>query len=332
MMRSSAVVLLLACSSAVQAQEKISLEPREKWTNLGADAQIDLHFTVKAPKDFKGRIAWNFRDAGSNALLGANEIEAAADVKISLKTPALNPGVVRQARLTVTILAGDKPAATYEKIVWIFAADPFADRAKWLATLKITLFETDAKGPTAEALKKLKVPFEESRNVAALDDLKDGVLLVGEGVSLKEEAGLAEAMVRAASRGVPVLCLAPRDGALPLPGADNDLPAPGSLTLARAGIIAKLDKRLDAAAWAPDNQVVIRSLAIKSEEGKTIGDIQDGAKGWPWLQIDYPGTQGRLVLCGFPIIGRMDAGPTPRYLLARLFEHVTERSAHEPRK
>jgi hypothetical protein len=98
------------------------------------------------------------------------------------------------------------------------------------------------------------------------------------------------------------------------------------LTLHRQEIIARLDRRLDALAWPPQNQVVARSLALRSEEGRVVAEVQDGAKGWSWLQLDYPEKNGRLVLCGFPIMERWDTGPTPRFLFARLLEHVTELS------
>jgi hypothetical protein len=228
-----------------------------------------------------------------------------------------------------------EPEATDERTLWIFADDPFFNRAKWFEGLKITLFDSDAKSKTSEALKALKslkglkTPFEEVRNAAALADLKEGVLVIGEGVSFKDEAGLAEAMVQAACRGVSVLCLAPKDGSFPLPGADNGLPGPGSLTFLRQDIISKLDKRFDAAAWAPDNQVVARSLAVKTEDGKVVAEVADGGKGWPWLQLDFPDKKGRLVVVGFPVIQHWENGPTPRYLLARLLEHVTELSAGE---
>jgi len=322
--------------------EKVTLEPLEKWTNLAADSKMKFNFTVKAPRALKGRVTWTFADAGTKRVFprGRGETAVAVEVgksamfKVPLDIPPVNAGVVLQAQLIVTIQEdGKKEAeAPYEKTLWIFPADPFAGRIKWVEGLKITLYDPDAKSKTAAALKNLKIPFEEVRNPAALAELKEGLLLIGEGVSFKDEGGLADAMIQAAGRGVPVLCLAPKDGTLPLPGADNTLPVPGSLTLHYQDIITKLDKRLDAAAWAPMNQNVVRSLAIKSDDGKVIGEIHDGTKGWPWLQVDYPAKKGRLVLCGFPIIEQWEAGPTPRYLLARLFEHVTELSANDPAK
>jgi hypothetical protein len=336
------LALTLSASQAFAQDARITIEAREKWTNVTADSTIDLHFKLKLPRGFKGRVAWAFADAGTKRVFPRGRGEAAvladgdrlAAIKIPLEVSQVNEGVVLQARFSVTVIAEGKsePAAVYEKNMWIFPADPFFNRTQWVAGLKITLYVSDAKSKTADALRSLKVPFAEVANPIALADLKEGLLLVGEGVSFKDDAGLAEALILAASRGMSVLCLAPKDGVFPLPGADNGLPAPGRLSLERQDIISKLDKRLDAVAWAPGVAVVFRSLAVRAEDGKVICEIQDGTKGWPWLQVDYPDKKGRLILCGFPIIQAWTAGPTPRYLLARLFEQVTELSVKDPSK
>lgn len=347
LLSSCAFAFTLLPSSASGQGDKITLEAREKWTNFAAESKVKLHFTVKVPRAFKGQAIWTFSDPGTKRTFpggaGANEITAGPEkpvtVEIPLAMPSVKPGVVWKGQLLVAVhAAGQKEAeASYEKTIWIFPGDPFVERAKWFEGLKITLYDSDPKSKTAEALmnlpalKDLKSPFEQTSNVAGIADFKEGLLLVGEGVSFKDEAGLAEALAQAAGRGVTVLCLAPKDGAFPLPGADNGLPSPSSLTLRRQDIILKLDKHLDGAAWAPDNQVVARSLAVRTDDGKVIAEVQDGAKGWPWLQLDYPDKKSRLVLVGFPIIQRWQDGPTPRYLLARLLEHATELSASDPK-
>ena len=341
------LLLALSYSGSLAQEDKVRLEPHEKWTNLMADSKMDFNFTLKAPAAFKGKVMWTFADAGTKRVFPRGRGEAPiaaepkkpAEIKISLDVPHVNDGVILQVQWIVTIYADGKrePEVSDERTLWIFADDPFFNRAKWFRDLKLTLFDSDPKSKTGEsliALKSLKgpkTPFEEVRNLAALADLKEGVLVIGEGVSFKDEAGLAEAMVQAASRGVPVLCLAPKDGGFPLPGADNGLPVPASLKLLRHDIISKLDKRFDAAAWAPNNEVVARSLAVKTEDGKVIAEVVDGAKDWPWLQLDYAEKKSRLVVVGFPIIQRWEHSPTPRYLLARLLKHVTELSAGESR-
>jgi hypothetical protein len=325
---------LVTLSLARAQDEKITIEPREKWTNFFAGSKADFHFMLKGADALKGRVEWTLADAGTKRVFPRGRGEApiaAGPLKISLNIPTVNAGVVLQAQLVVSVVAAgqEKPAATYEKTLWIFPANPFTDRLKWLEELKINLFDPDPKSKTAEALKGLKVPFEEVRNAAALGELKEGLVLVGEGVSFNDEVGLAEALVQAASRGRPVLCLAPAAGSFPLPEKNNGLPSPASLNLQRQDIIRKLDKRLDADAWAPDNQVAASSLELQAEDGKVVGVLAEGAKGWPWLQLDYPDKNCRLVLCGFALVRRWEAGPAPRYLLARLLEHVTDLTVSE---
>jgi hypothetical protein len=318
--------------SLAAAQERgDALELREKWSNLFADAKVVFHVAAKVPGG-KGTVTWTFADAATKRVFpqgrGEKPVESGA-VKMPLLTPHVKPGVVLKAELTVSVhVAGkNKPVAVKENTLWIFPADPFFNRMKWLEGLKITVFDPDRKNQTVQALKRLKVPFDQAGSAAALAEVREGLVLVGEGVSFREESGLAEILFQAAARGVPVLCLAPAAGSFPVPGTDNDFPSPASLAIKRQDVIRTLDKRLDAVAWAPDNEITASSLALKAEEGKVIGDVVTGSKGWPWLQLDYPDKRSRLIVCGFAIIRKWDAGPTPRFLLARLLEHVTALNA-----
>jgi hypothetical protein len=211
-------------------------------------------------------------------------------------------------------------AADYEQTLWIFSPQPFADRAAWLKGLKITLF--DPRETTAAVLRRNAIPFETAETSAALGDLKAGLILVGEGVSFEEEDALAAILVKAASWGLPVLCLAPARGTFPLPGADNPgLPTPQGMSLCRADLITRLDERLDAQAWSPASKNVISALSLKAMEGSVKAEVTDGSQGWPWLELRYA-NRGRLVICGFGIIRDWDAGPAPRYFFARVLEKL----------
>ena len=323
-------LLLAVTFPAGRLEAQVTLQA-PSWTNLTAGSDIKVPFTVKGGGAFQGRAVWTFTDAGTNRVFSRGRGEApiaAATFTIELAVPPINPDVILKTHLSVSVVANGKHVAGYEKTMWIFPADPFANRSKWLKDLKITLYDSDPRSKTAAALKGLKVPFAETNNLAGLAELKEGVVLVGEGISFKDEPGLAEVLIQAASRGVSVLCLAPLAGPFPLPGTDNGLPAPGSLVLKRQDVITRLDKRLDASAWAPDGQVLASAFQIKAEEGQVIAEVQPAppvasGKGWSWLQLDYPERKGRFVMCGFGLIRHWDASPTPRYLLARLLEHVT---------
>src|SRR5262249_43237495 len=121
-----------------------------------------------------------------------------------------------------------------------------------------------------------------------------------------------------------VLCLAPTDGVLPLPGSDNALPAPGHMSFHRRDIITSLDKRLDANAWGPAATAFSRSMKIKADEGKVVAEFAADAEGWPWIQIDFPDKKGRLIVCCFALVEHWNSGPTPRFLFARALERLTE--------
>src|SRR5262249_55947746 len=143
---------------------------------------------------------------------------------IKLLAPEVRPGVALKVRLRVALsVEGEKkPTASHERPLWVFPDDPFVNRREWLKWLKIALF--DPEKTTAPALRKLEVPFEEINSVAALAAVKEGQVLVGEGVSFKDYPDLPEALIRSAASGLPVLCLAPIGGSLPIPGAAPGLP------------------------------------------------------------------------------------------------------------
>jgi hypothetical protein len=162
--------------------------------------------------------------------------------------------------------------------------------------------------------------------------LTDGLLVIGEGTSWKDQRALGDTMVKTAARGIPVLCLAPADGMIPLPGAEGiGLPAPGRLAFRGLDVITELDKRLAAAAWPPDGQIVASRLAIKADRDDVVAEATKDERGWSWIEARYPPGKGVLLICGFGIIRDWDAGPAPRYLLSKLFDTLTgEKQASPP--
>jgi hypothetical protein len=310
----------LAATATCTAQEPKLIPPaNQAWTNLLADSRAEIDFTVQAPAAFQGRIVWTFSDAATRRVLpnGRGDLAAkpGAKAKFTLDVPAVNPGVVLKAHLAVSLVdANGSVKATHEKVLWIFPADPFHGQSKALEELKLVVY--DPAGKTAAALQALKMPFEEEKNLAALADRKGGVVVIGEGVSWKDEAGLADTLVQLARQGATVICLAPSAGTLPIPGADKD--GGDSISLLRHDAIAKLDPRLDGLAWSNSTRIVASTIALRAIDGSVAGEVVEGPGGFPWLQVDYPQTKGRLTVCGFALVAHWQATPTPRYLFARM--------------
>lgn len=322
----------LAATGLAAQEEKLTLKPVEQWTTLFSGKDVEFRFQVKAPAGFAGRAGWTFAAENGRVLpRGRGEVplkaaaNQAAQFKVPLTTPNLKEGVVLPTRLNVFLVADGKsaPEAALDIDLFIFPSDPFVERTQWLQDLKISLWDPDSKTRTATAFKDLKIPFDEVVNVNVLAAAKEGMLIVGEGASFKEEPALGEALLQAAGRGLSVLCLAPADGSLLWPAAQGNGPPPTALSLRRQDIIRQFDKRLDALAWSADGKLIAATFDLKAVEGKVVAEFAGPRGDWPWLELEYPDKKGRLIVCGFALIQQWHTSPTPRYLLARLFEHLT---------
>jgi len=326
----TAVLALLSLRVAARAEDKPpTVEPRERWSNVFGGKKVELHYTVKVAKAWKGSASWSLA-AENDRTLTSGEVDVTAkankteEFSIKVEAPEVKPGVVLKTKLRVQLLETGvaKPQAIHDRTLWVFADDPFADRKDWLKGLKIALF--DPEKTTAESLKKMEVPCDEINGVPALKEVKEGLLLVGAGVSFKDYPDLAEALNKAAANGLSVLCLAPVGGTLQPPGTAPKEARPQAVAWRRANHITALDARLDALEWQ-EGKVVASTLTLKAENDMVVAEAHTGDDGWPWLDAEFPTKKGRLIVCGFGLMGKAwDAGPTPRYLFARLLEVLTE--------
>ena len=330
------VVTLLAALPVAAQDEKppATITPTKTHGNVFSGEETNFEFKVESTKAIKGRAVWRVANGTATVKTGEVAVNVApgapANVPFKFAVAEFEKPVILQAKLTVAVYeAGQaKPAGTYEQDIWVFPKDPFADKSEWLKKLKINLY--DPKGDTAKVLEAAKVLFEEARSVDAIAGLKEGVVIVGEGVSFKEEKGLAAELQKRAAAGLVVLILAPKDGEVIVPGVAG----PGGLDdlTFRREIVRKLDKRLDPDGWLPDGKVVASSIAIKNTDDGIVGEVTAGPGGWPWIEANYGTGKGRWAVCGLAIIAKWDAGPTPRFLFARMIEYLTGSETEQPKK
>jgi hypothetical protein len=202
-----APIALLTCVAigcfagwAAAQDDRPRVEYREKVTNFFGGADAALHFEVHVTKPAKGRVSWQLQAGERSDTVGGLRKVASRELEVEIKTkqpatieikhklPPVKEGVVFPLKLTVAFVSEGEttPAAEWKETLWLYPESPFTDRNEWLDSLKIHLF--DPEGTTAAALKKLEVPFTPVRNLAAVADVKPGILIVGENVSWARSA------------------------------------------------------------------------------------------------------------------------------------------------
>jgi len=321
-------LILSLCATFAPAQEKedsgIELKPREQWTTVFGGQSLKLHFDVNSADAGKQTAVWSYAAGERRLASGELSIAAGADggrtIELPLRIPPVRAGVIFETKLTVSVVQNGEVVASVTKPITVFADDPFADRKTWRKELAISLY--DPEGQTADRFEKQEIPFHRLGTIASVGNAAEGIVVIGEGLSLKNQRGLFDVLTEVAGRGVPVLCLASTDGTFPLPfAADEDLPQPDRVLLDRNTVIRRFDKRFDTVAWGTTGNPAVSALQITRSRTGIDADVTGEAAGWPWLEMTY-GERGVLIWCGFGLIERWEDSPTPRYLLVRLFEEL----------
>lgn len=328
------VTLAVAASTGpIWAEEGApDIVPQEDWTTLFSGERVKRNYVVRCGERFNGRLLWSLTADRRPLARGEQTLQIAAggsaSSTVELQLPEVREGVIYDTELNLELVDDRREVvAEHRRVLRLFPRDAFADRREWLSDLNIVLY--DPAEETENVLKETEVPFKAVRDTTALRKTSEGIVVIGEGISWKDHPSLEEALPELAAAGVPVLCLAPADGRFGFPGNDEERPRPKRLTLGRTEMIRRLDKRLDADEWAPEGNPVAAALDVASYRSRVVLAVTDSPWAWPWVEAIYPG-DGRLIVCGFGVIRRWDAGPTPRYLLMRILERLSEQTKTSP--
>jgi hypothetical protein len=302
----------IAAAAAPDAAPEIVV--RNLPQTVFAESEVVVELVLPEPAGEAKRIAWSLEATGGRAL---NRSEftvkpGAASASVTCKFPPLKETVVLPLRFRAAL---EKSAAVAEKQIWVFPRSPWIRRRDAEARPKITLF--DPEETIGKYLTEGEVAFEAITNLATLGERRESLVLVGEGVDFREYPGLASALWRAAAAGNRVVCLAPAGGSLPFAEEPVE-PRPSSFSLRRADVIADFDARFDGRLWADSDGLPKTRFTPRGEGNVPSLEVTDDAGAWPWLEVRFASTGGKLVVCGFGLIEGWDASPTPRYLLAQL--------------
>lgn len=327
---SSLLVAVFATTTVTSpATAQVTIRLQEQWSNVYGETEPTFHFQIASSRPTEVVVRWSYSANRRTILRAEKDVDVSGkdpvgfDVKLTV--PRVNEGIIFATDLAVRVSRrGEQdPLATFAKRIWVFPRDPFAQRMTWLDELSMELF--DPAETTAKILDSSEIPYHQVRDVAAIGRLKEGILVIGAGVSLDSYRGLVDAALAAACRGVPVLCLAPAAGRLNLHTADA---TPERLEFRRNDIITELDKRLDSQQWLGSGELVASRFDYTSYRGNVILRTTDSIAAWPWIEARY-GTNTPMIVCGFSLIEHWNEGPAPRFLFARLLEYLTNGHSKE---
>lgn len=282
-----------------------------------------------------GPIAWTLSAPNRTIRQGTAEPMStgphdAAKLVVSIAMPNLQPGVTLSAELRLTWNAAGKQLQ-HARPVTIYSPDPFSIRRAALAAAQIALF--DPADDTAGILDDHDVPHTRVGSLAAIDQVDAGVIIVGEGVSFREQPNLMPTLARAAERGISVLCLAPVDGEFEFPEPDTAGSDPLRIAFEREAVVRRFDKRFD---LLP----TLAHLAVEPRRNNVVVHASEAGSGWSWFSADYAAHHstdaeahpGRLIVCGLSFVRDWEATPVPRYLFIHLLEELTAIQPAEEKK
>lgn len=310
----------LAGTGGTEQEPEIRLDPQWRAPFSGRRASIDV--AIAGGHSRTTTLTWELSVAAAVTARGEMPVGTSTPqvVKVEFDVPAIRPDAVLDAALRLQLSDPDSAAvlARVERRFPLLGEHPFTGREAWLRTLRMVLF--DPEGRTADTLASAGIPCIVTRNSESLPALQPGLLLIAEGLSLRERPTLAAVLRHAFERGIPTLCLAPVEGEfhIPISGpGESDL---SHVRLADRYIAEELDKRLGARAWGPDGAPVLGCVVLRgSDHG--LRAVFESSGGWPWVEVrSRSGVV--LVFCGFNIIRQWEQTPAARWLLMRLLEKM----------
>ena len=315
--------------AAENTDSRLSFADNRHCVFAGQKAVFSLIYdtgdTSRRPTQLQAHLRVNRR----NAARGKAKLKPTQNGMISgnlrIDIPPVKEGVVMPATLEIVIPADEADNAddiSSERKLYLFHPDPFSSRQVWLKKRKIRLF--DPVGKTAECLESANIPHERIHNKARIDDLTDGVLIIGAGVSLHKQRRLLKNALTAAEGGAFVLFLGVEEGQAKLPGISGmHSRQPERVVLRGDDVVKSFDKRFDILTRAAASESRPRPLMVKTENDNIVGSFSQtddqNTKRWSWFMSEHE-NGGRFALSGLPIVENWKTSPVPRYFLLEILK------------
>ncbi|UTF59170.1 hypothetical protein [Gilvimarinus sp. DA14] len=270
-----------------------------------ANAQVSIHWELSV----KGRI---LSSGQGRADLDRDGLGV---VQLTLAAPKLTPSAVVSGQLSVVVFEkGNPDSIAHKKIALnIYGQDVLWAERQALGSRRIQLF--DPSQATVKAFQSLKLPYNQISKSQLLNAASPGLIVIGAGLALDDVRGLTPVLLELARTGQAVVILQPVSGTFPLYDSPDLTHMPTAMSLSDHFPLPLLR----GLTWPELNSTLTyRLIPSYSDSGAEVEVKPETPTGWSWLQLDYSGSGGRLIVCAFPLIERIDESPVPQIVLARL--------------
>ncbi|WP_339617902.1 hypothetical protein [uncultured Gilvimarinus sp.] len=302
----------------------LTISNANAWSALFGGKPTEYEFSLLGRANAQVSIHWELAAKGRILSKGQDHAELDSDglgiVQLTLVAPNLTPSAVVGGQLSVVVFGKGSagPIAQTKVALSIYGQDVlWADR-QVLESSEIQLF--DPSQDTAKAFKSLKLPHNQISKSQLLNAASPGLVVIGTGLALDKIRGLTPVLLELASTGRTVVILQPASGTFPLYDPLDFTRLPTAVSLSDSFPLSLLH----GLTWPESTSTLTYRLNLAySDYGAEVEVIHASPTGWSWLQLDYAGSGGRMIVCTVPLIERIDESPIPQIVLARLLANAS---------
>lgn len=287
---------------------------RPDWHCVMSGQEVKFCFQIRASSIRTETLAsWTLRIRHRTLARGTAQRNG-QEIAVQFVVPKTKGDVILDAKLELTL--GDQ---VIEHEVFVFPKNPFEHKTKFLKNARIYLY--DPVGETEEVFEQFDIPHELLHDQAAIENLPDGIVVVGEGLDPDSHSNLPSVICEAASRGINVIWLAPKAGRFVF---KMDDPVLTNLSMGAESEILRFDRRFDARNWNGVSCVETTFL-INQENAVVELTSQIHHRGWSWIKIQSNERfvqEPDIVICGHRIVQHWERSAVARHLLWHLFDEL----------
>ncbi len=294
--------------------EDIRCDAVNKENLFFGDQTVKLIYSVQSTKSREVDLKWHV--SRNQVVIASRQrtLKLLANRKtkteIELELPKPRAGVPLELKLNIVI--NSKPV--HQRVLQIVSQNPLSGLNK-----QIILY--DPAGETRKLFSANDVSHRLIHREVELADIRDSVILIGEGISWKKSRTLTQTIQECLQRNNQVICLRPEEGKISLTDLlDCDLGSAGQLQFSDIRIIQQLVPGILNSSLQMNGELKSQTLHLVGTRNGIFLEVQQNTIGWIWMEYHQPNLNSQFVVCMLPVVSKWNEGPLPRHLLASILK------------